>query len=148
MSHSLPVNPADDPNLRLSDREREAVADFLLAQSTEGRLSLLEYEDRLDQVYKAKIRADLVGVGEGLPLPTAGRATSSSAPTVRPSSSPARAPNGGNPSFAVHFRLWLIFSIFFTLIYLVTDAGGYFWPIWPILGWGVGVASHGASCKR
>ena len=28
--------------------------------------------------------------------------------------------------------------------WLATGAG-YFWPIWPMLGWGVGVASHGLA---
>ena len=28
-------------------------------------------------------------------------------------------------------------------IYLaVTNGGGYFWPIWPMAGWGIGVLAH------
>ncbi len=30
------------------------------------------------------------------------------------------------------------------LIWAMTS-GGYFWPVWPILGWGIGVAAHAAS---
>jgi hypothetical protein len=25
---------------------------------------------------------------------------------------------------------------------------GYFWPIWVILGWGMGIASHGAAALQ
>ena len=25
---------------------------------------------------------------------------------------------------------------------------GYFWPIWPALGWGIGIVSHRASLPR
>ena len=30
---------------------------------------------------------------------------------------------------------------------MLTDPGGYFWPIWPILAIGLGVAIHGAIYK-
>lgn len=30
-------------------------------------------------------------------------------------------------------------------IWLLTTPGGYFWPIWPALGWGLGLVLHGAS---
>ena len=30
--------------------------------------------------------------------------------------------------------------------HLATSAAhGYFWPIWPMLGWGIGLASHGLA---
>jgi hypothetical protein len=31
------------------------------------------------------------------------------------------------------------------VIWLATGAG-YFWPIWPMLGWGIGVLSHTRAC--
>jgi hypothetical protein len=27
-------------------------------------------------------------------------------------------------------------------IWLLTSPGHYFWPVWPMLGWGIGLASH------
>jgi hypothetical protein len=30
-------------------------------------------------------------------------------------------------------------------IWLLTTPGGYFWPVWPMLGWGFGLASHGLA---
>jgi hypothetical protein len=34
--------------------------------------------------------------------------------------------------------------VLLVLIWAVTGAA-YFWPIWPILGWGIGVLSHAAA---
>ena len=43
--------------------------------------------------------------------------------------------------FYKHFGTWLIFSVFFILLNYFTSRGE-FWAIYPIMGWGVGVASH------
>ena len=47
-------------------------------------------------------------------------------------------------SFRIHLRIYCVFVAFFGLVWLVTG-GGYFWPVWPTLGWGVAVASHWAA---
>lgn len=43
--------------------------------------------------------------------------------------------------FYSHLIMWLIMSVFFILINLAT--ADYFWAIFPILCWGIGVAFHG-----
>jgi hypothetical protein len=43
--------------------------------------------------------------------------------------------------FYGHFTSYLIMSVFFIFINLFTSRG-YFWAIWPILGWGIGIAFH------
>jgi len=48
-------------------------------------------------------------------------------------------------SVTIHFMTYVIIMVFLTAIYWVTDTGGYFWPIWPMMGWGVGVAIHAAT---
>ncbi|MDJ0954415.1 MAG: 2TM domain-containing protein [Acidimicrobiia bacterium] len=40
-----------------------------------------------------------------------------------------------------HFAVYLVVNAFLVLIWALTS-GGYFWPVWPILGWGIGVAAH------
>ncbi len=37
---------------------------------------------------------------------------------------------------------WAVFAVFFVILWAVTGAG-YFWPVFPILGWGIGVAIGG-----
>ncbi len=46
--------------------------------------------------------------------------------------------------FRVHFAVYLAVNALLVLIWAATGAG-YFWPVWPILGWGIGVAAHAAG---
>jgi hypothetical protein len=77
------VNPADRPHdvprpapltgdelalrRRVSDLEREEVADVLREAAGEGRLSYTELEDRLETLYAAKTYGDLVEIASDLP---------------------------------------------------------------------------------
>lgn len=45
--------------------------------------------------------------------------------------------------FKRHLRTYLVMSAFFVLLNLFTE--GVFWAIWPIMGWGIGVAMQGLS---
>jgi len=47
----------------------------------------------------------------------------------------------------LHASISLILCVFFVVIYFLTDRGGYFWPVWPMLGLGLSVAIHGAITK-
>lgn len=44
--------------------------------------------------------------------------------------------------FGIHFVVYLFVNALLVVIWLVTGMG-YFWPIWPIAGWGIGVGIHG-----
>jgi class 3 adenylate cyclase len=46
-------------------------------------------------------------------------------------------------SFKTHLTVYLLVNTLLIGIWAASGAG-YFWPIWPILGWGIGVAAHGA----
>jgi uncharacterized membrane protein len=41
--------------------------------------------------------------------------------------------------FRSHLAIYLVVNTMLVVIWAVTGAG-YFWPIWPIAGWGVGLA--------
>ena len=45
-------------------------------------------------------------------------------------------------AFKLHGALALALSVLFIVIYMLTDMGGYFWPIWPAFGLGVSVVIH------
>ena len=53
-------------------------------------------------------------------------------------------------TFKKHLATYLVFSIFFWVIWYFTKGmyednyreGFIPWPVWPMLGWGIGVASH------
>lgn len=55
--------------LRASDADREKVAGLLRDAYAEGRLSPVEHEERLSEVYRATTYADLVPVLHDLPVP-------------------------------------------------------------------------------
>jgi 2TM domain len=44
--------------------------------------------------------------------------------------------------FASHLLLYLVVNAFLVAIWAMTGTG-YFWPIWSIVGWGIGVFFHG-----
>ena len=49
-------------------------------------------------------------------------------------------------AFRSHLMAYVVVNAGLIAIYLMTsDLGDYFWPIWPMLGWGIGIGAHGAS---
>ena len=46
--------------------------------------------------------------------------------------------------FMWHLASYILVNTFLVLLYLFTY-GGYFWPIWPMAGWGLGLAFHAVS---
>src|SRR6516165_3668847 len=51
-----------DQHLRVSDAERQAVADRLAEHFADGRLDQAEFDDRVGRAMSAKTRADLSGL--------------------------------------------------------------------------------------
>jgi len=72
--------PADDaPRIRISDADRERAAQRLHEAMAEGRITLLELEDRLGVVYAARYEADLAPPLADLPDGALVRAASAAA---------------------------------------------------------------------
>jgi hypothetical protein len=46
-------------------------------------------------------------------------------------------------AFQAHGLIYVAVNILLVVIWALTNPGGYFWPIWPLLGWGIGLAAHG-----
>ena len=44
--------------------------------------------------------------------------------------------------FQAHGATYVIVNVMLIAIWAVVDFGGYFWPIWPMIGWGPAVAIH------
>lgn len=73
----------DPGELRISDADRETAAQRLHAALGEGRITLVELEERLDTVYGAKTFADLEPPLADLPGPGPAPAGSPAAATGR-----------------------------------------------------------------
>jgi hypothetical protein len=48
-------------------------------------------------------------------------------------------------AFFRHLRTYCIVNGFLFLVNVITNPGGYLWVIWPILGWGIGLAFNVAE---
>lgn len=49
--------------------------------------------------------------------------------------------------FAAHVIVYLLVNAFLVAIWAVTS-GGFFWPLFPIIGWGIGVVMNGWDVWR
>lgn len=46
-------------------------------------------------------------------------------------------------SFRIHAATYVAINVFLFGVWFMTDRGGYYWPAWTHLGWGLGLAFHG-----
>jgi uncharacterized protein DUF1707/2TM domain-containing protein len=123
----LRPQPAD-PGLRVGDAERGQVIDQLADHHAAGRLTLEEFEDRMAAAWSARTGADLAVLVQDLPA-------------ARPPRPPARPAATGRLDLDPAVRTYLAVMALLWVIWLVTGAG-YPWPVWPMLGWGIGVVGR------
>jgi hypothetical protein len=103
--------------MRASEAEREATVADLRVHAADGRLDVEELEQRVGAAFAARTREELAELGRDLPIPT-------------------------QSDFAEHLRVFIAVQILLVAIWALTGAG-YFWPVWPFMGWGIGVVVHG-----
>jgi hypothetical protein len=77
------TGPASDQHMRVSDAERQAVADRLAEHFSSGRLDQAEFDERVGKAMGAKTRADLNGLFDDLPETGAPAATDPSTGQLR-----------------------------------------------------------------
>jgi hypothetical protein len=118
---------ADDTH-RASDAEREAVADRLRAAAGEGRLDNDELEERLGRAYAARTVGDLATLTTDLPVLL-----------------PSAPPEPRRPALrSAHVRSKLASFVTANVVCIAVWAAtgeGSFWPIWVLLGTGIGLFS-------
>jgi hypothetical protein len=111
-----------------------------------GRLDSAELESRIERALGAKTWVDLDVLLADLPQTVAADA--------RPASDDRRAERrkqhqqGRERGIRAHATSYLLVMVMLVAIWLLTTPGGYFWPIWPMLGWGIGLASHGLAVRE
>jgi 2TM domain-containing protein len=44
--------------------------------------------------------------------------------------------------FRGHILIYVLVNAFLVLIWAITGAHGFFWPVFPIVGWGIGVVMN------
>jgi hypothetical protein len=121
-----------DASHRASDAEREAVAERLRGAAAEGRLDADELDERLGRAYGARTIGDLVPLTADLPA----AAPAGAAVPVPPRLPALRA-------YHVRRRLatFITVNVICIAIWAASGMNGSFWPIWVILGTGIGLFS-------
>jgi hypothetical protein len=122
--------------MRAGDSDRQAVADKLKQAMDEGRLDLVEYDERLQKTYAAKTYGDLKGLLDD--LPGAAVSPASAAPVAAQPAAPVPATSSRAGQLV---RAWLggfggVFVVC-TVIWLATSlSSGHvqnFWPVWLLI---------------
>jgi hypothetical protein len=140
------TGPRASGTLRAGNDDRKRVTDWLQAQYVAGRLNSAELEERIEQALAARTIGDLDALTTDLPPIQASAAPSSAHQMPRGQKNHRR--HGRDKSFGAHATSYLMVMALLVTIWLLTTPGGYFWPIWPMLGWGIGLASHGLATLR
>ncbi|MBO0828586.1 MAG: DUF1707 domain-containing protein [Streptosporangiales bacterium] len=123
---------ADDPKspqLRASDADRERIANELRDHYADGRLTMEEFDERIESVYKAKTYGELAPVTADLP-----------APPPDPAVQKVEARRRRIAALRAVWGSWASVALICTVIWLLVSISGggfhYFWPGWVIGPWG------------
>jgi uncharacterized protein DUF1707 len=120
--------------MRVSDAERQSVAESLRQALTEGRLDLDEYDERVQRAYQAKTYRELGAITVDLP---------DAKPPVpaRVPPAPRRDPalRGGPNGVALLSLLGIFVGI---AVVLSVVSGGVILPFWPLFIFGFWRLSH------
>ncbi len=123
MSDEPETRPAAE--VRASDSDRQAVVDRLRLALDEGRLTLLEWDERVALAYRAVTHAELARLAADLPPDPA------AVPAVKP---PARQRSGLPTPLKVLWTIWLSAVLINVVVWLLVSLSNlelvYFWPIW------------------
>ncbi len=125
---------------RIGDADRERAAAQLGLALSRGYLDFAEYETRVGQVFTAATSAELSPLTADLP---------SAIRRHDPQRLAAQA-RAARLSVQIHLAGYLAMVVIVLTVWALTAvfAGAtYFWPIWPILGAGIGVLSHATGVR-
>src|SRR5947209_17184321 len=129
--------------LRASDADRVRTVVALRDHFGAGRLSDDELAERIAAAYDSKTLTELDALMLDLPSPDS---TLPASPPSRTASAQRTRTKGGRflaTSVRIHATMYRVVNVMLIGIW-AASGGGYFWPIWPILGWLIGIGAHAA----
>ncbi|MFG1941715.1 DUF1707 domain-containing protein [Nonomuraea sp. NPDC048826] len=125
---------AQSPEMRASDVDRDRVAAVLREHTAEGRITMDEFNERLEALYKSKTYGELAKLTADLP-------------DVDLRNRPAKIPEqqvalrGAHAGMVAAWSAWaLASSINWVIWFIVSVTSGDFvypWPLWVMGPWGV-----------
>ena len=123
-------------SVRAGDRDRERTANQLGQALSQGYLVFDEYDSRLQAAFAAHTTAELRQLVADLPLAQLRRNDPERQASRR---------RAARLAVRIHLGAYLAMVVIVLTVWLavgLTAGAWYFWPIWPILGAGIGVISH------
>ncbi len=121
-----PVRPED---LRVSDAERQVVADRLRLAQSVGQLDIHEFDERVQSVWAARTRGELERVTADLPVPPP-----AAPPPGRRAARRVFSDTGGGITMRILSIIWLasvaVNVVVWGLVSATNDEMIYPWPIW------------------
>jgi hypothetical protein len=134
-STTAPTAPAA-ASVRAGDRDRERTASHLGKALAQGYLAMDEYETRVQAAFASHTTAQLRQLVADLPLARLRR----NDPQRREAR--GRAARRGVQAHLAAYLAMVVIVVSVWLAVGLTAGAWYFWPIWPILGAGIGLVSH------
>ena len=128
-------------SVRAGDRERERTANLLGQGLSQGYLAMDEYDTRLQAAFAAQTTAELRQLVADLPLARLRRNDPQRREARR------RAARRGVQAHLAGYLAMVVVVVSVWLAVGLTVGAWYFWPIWPILGAGIGLASHAVPVR-
>jgi hypothetical protein len=132
---------AYDPNIRSSDADRDRAASLLREHHAAGRLTAEEFSERLDRAFEARTVGEIDALLKDLPgidlyrLPDAALTRQPRQRQVR-----QRSPGRHSGAWRAAWGVWLTVSLVCFVIWGLTSAPGYVWPLWVAGPWGAVLA--------
>ena len=99
-----------------------------------------ELDERVEDAYGARTLAELESLTLDLPAAAHALPATASRRVVTPLG------HGLRMSFQIHLTVYVLVNLMLIAIWALAG-GGYFWPVWPLLGWGVGLGGHYAPIR-
>jgi hypothetical protein len=127
--------------VRAGDRDRERTANRLGQALAHGYLAMDEYETRLQAAFAAHTTAELRQLVADLPLARLRRNDPQRREARR------RAARRGVQAHLAGYLAMVVAVLSVWLAVGLSVGAWYFWPIWPILGAGIGLASHAVPVR-
>jgi hypothetical protein len=124
---------SDQPDMRLSDRDRDAIAERLRDALAEGRLERSEFDERLGRVLRAKTYGEVEDLTRDLPVPLP-------AP-VRTRWSPGQHFVAAVGSLGVIWGIWAV-------VFATGGGAQGWWPLYVSVPWALSRLAPGRARRR
>ena len=138
-----------DPSIRASDKDREEVASTLRESLTEGRLTLDEFDERIDSAYRAKTYGELDSLVTDLPR-RAGVAPATPADATAnlferwQARRASRYRRSWSRFITVNAAMWALWGV--TLLSPGHHNVDDLWPLWLTIPWGAVLVARRPLC--